>query len=155
MQESQNIDYVKQHHTPHWIRMEVASSRLDHPPTLSAAKTSELSLLVKSLFWWLSGRCRQCYSDFLLQCAADIKAEHTDSGIAMDCTDRNRETPHIDKANQQQQRSSLLVARQGCASRKLNQAFLLLESFNFNFVDEERLYIYICIYIYIFIYIKH
>ena len=34
--------------------------------------------------------------------------------------------------------SSLLVARQGDVSRKLNQAFLLVDSFNFNFVDEER-----------------
>ena len=34
--------------------------------------------------------------------------------------------------------SSLLVARQGDASRKLNQAFLLVDSFNFNFVDKER-----------------
>ena len=57
--------------------------------TVSAAKTSTLSLLVKSPFWWLSGRCRQCYSDFLLQCAGDIEADHTDSGIDMDCTDRN------------------------------------------------------------------
>ena len=30
-----------------YIRMEVASSRLDHLPTQSAAKTSKLSLLVK------------------------------------------------------------------------------------------------------------
>ena len=34
--------------------------------------------------------------------------------------------------------SSLLVARQGDVSRKLNQAFPLVDSFNFNFVDEER-----------------
>ena len=34
--------------------------------------------------------------------------------------------------------SSLLVARQGDVSRELNQAFLLVDSFNFNFVDEER-----------------
>ena len=34
--------------------------------------------------------------------------------------------------------SSLLIARQGDISRKLNQAFLLVDSFNFNFVDEER-----------------
>ena len=34
--------------------------------------------------------------------------------------------------------SSLLVVRQGDVSRKLNQAFLLVDSFNFNFVDEER-----------------
>ena len=38
---------------------------------------------------------------------------------------------------------SLLVARQGDVSRKLNQAFLLVDSFNFNFVDEERSDIYI------------
>ena len=45
-------------------RMEVASSRLDHPQTLSAAKTSELSLLVKSPFGWRCGRCRHYCSDF-------------------------------------------------------------------------------------------
>ena len=38
---------------------------------------------------------------------------------------------------------SLLVARQGDESHKLNQALLLVESFNFNFVDEERSHIYI------------
>ena len=43
-------------------------------------------------FWWRSGRCRQCYSDFQLQCAGDIEADHTDSGIVMDCADRNRTT---------------------------------------------------------------
>ena len=41
---------------------------------------------------------------------------------------RSRQTSH----------SSLLVARQGDVSRKLNQAFLLVDSFNFNFVDKER-----------------
>ena len=39
--------------------------------------------------------------------------------------------------------SSLLVARQGDVSRKLNQAFLLVDSFNFKFVDEEHSDIYI------------
>ena len=34
--------------------------------------------------------------------------------------------------------SSLLVARHGDVSRKLNQPFLLADSFNFNLVDEER-----------------
>ena len=34
--------------------------------------------------------------------------------------------------------SSLLVARQGDVSRKINQAFLLIDSLNFKFVDEER-----------------
>ena len=38
------------------IRMEVASSRPDHLP---AAKTSELSMLVKLPFWWRGSRCRQ------------------------------------------------------------------------------------------------
>ena len=32
----------------------------------------------------------------------------------------------------------MLVARQGDVSRKLNQAFLYVESLNFNFVDKER-----------------
>ena len=39
--------------------------------------------------------------------------------------------------------SSLLVARQGDVSRKFNQAFLLVDSFNFYFVDEERSDIYV------------
>ena len=77
------------------IRMDVAPSRPDHLPTPSSAKTSELPLLVKSPFWWRSGRCRQCYSDVLLQCAGDIEADHTDSGIAMDSAVRNREAPHL------------------------------------------------------------
>ena len=55
--------------------MEVASSRTDHLATLSAARSLELSLLVKSTIWWWSGRCRQYYSDFLLQCAGDIEAD--------------------------------------------------------------------------------
>ena len=37
-----------------------------------------------------------------------------------------------------------LVARQGIVSCKLSQAFLLLDSSNFNFVDEERSDIYVC-----------
>ena len=32
----------------------------------------------------------------------------------------------------------MLVASQGDASLKFNQAFLLVDSFNFNFVDEEH-----------------
>ena len=75
--------------------MEVASSRPDHLPTPSVAKNSEDSLLVKSTFWWRSGQFRQCCSDFLLQCAGDIEADHTDSVIPMDCDDRNREAPHL------------------------------------------------------------
>ena len=74
---------------------EVASLRPDHLPTLSADKTSTLSLLIKSTFCWRNGRCRQCYTDFLLQCAGDIEADHTDSGIVMDCVDQNREAPHL------------------------------------------------------------
>ena len=34
--------------------------------------------------------------------------------------------------------SSLVVARDGDVSRKLNQAFLLVDSFNFYFVEDER-----------------
>ena len=68
-------------------RMEVASSRPDHLPTLSAPKSSARSLLIKSRFWWRSGRCRHGCSDFLLQCVGDIEADHTDSGIVMDCAD--------------------------------------------------------------------
>ena len=34
--------------------------------------------------------------------------------------------------------SALLVARRGDVSRKLSQAFLLVFSFNFNFVVDER-----------------
>ena len=64
------------------IQMEVASSRSGHLPTLSAAKTSELSPLVTSPFWWRSGQCRQCCSDFLLQCAGDIEADHADSMVS-------------------------------------------------------------------------
>ena len=45
------------------------------------------SLLVKSPFDGGTSRCRQCYTDFLLQCAGDIEADHTDSGIAMDSAD--------------------------------------------------------------------
>ena len=46
-------------------------------------------------FWWQSGRCRQCCIDFLHQCASDIEADLTGSGIAMDSVDRNREAPHL------------------------------------------------------------
>ena len=77
------------------IRMEVASSHPDHLPTLLAPKTFELSLLAKLPFWRWSGQCWQCYSNFQLQCAVDIEADHTDSGIVMDCADQNHETPHL------------------------------------------------------------
>ena len=36
----------------------------------------------------------------------------------------------------------MLVARHGDVSRKLNLAFLLVDSSNFYFVDEQRSYIY-------------
>ena len=53
--------------------------------------------------------------------------------------------------------SSLLVARQGDVSRKLNQAFLLVDSFNSNFVDDELSDIALCtsvlVYLYCYIYI--
>ena len=51
-------------HDNYWLnRIEVVSSRPDHLLTLSVAKTSELSLLVKSPFRGRSGRCRQYCSD--------------------------------------------------------------------------------------------
>ena len=40
---------------------------------LSTAKTSKLYLLVKSPFWWRSGRCRQCCSDFCFSVPAISK----------------------------------------------------------------------------------
>ena len=39
--------------------------------------------------------------------------------------------------------SSLLVARQGDVDRKLNQAFFLVDSLNFNVADDERTHIHI------------
>ena len=41
--------------------------------------------------------------------------------------------------------SSLLAARQGDVSRKLNQVILLVDSFNFNFLDEDRSDIYVVV----------
>ena len=38
-------------------------------------------------FCWLTGRCRQCCSDFLRQCAGDVEPDHIDSGIVMECAD--------------------------------------------------------------------
>ena len=55
---------------------------------------------------------------------------------------RSKEARHARKQKyrlrQTTSHSSLLAARQGDVSRKLNQGFLLVDSFNFNFVDEER-----------------
>ena len=53
------------------VRMEVASSRPDHLPTLSIAKTSGISS--NRLFWWRSGRCRHCCSDFCFSVPAITK----------------------------------------------------------------------------------
>ena len=46
--------------------------------------------------------------------------------------------------------SSLLVARQGDVPRKPNQAFLLVDSFNFNFVDDERSDMYVVFELYVY-----
>ena len=70
-----------------FIRMEVASSRPDHLPTLSAAKTfstRQIAILVAELPMLA----------ILLQCAGDIEADHTDSGIVMNSANRNRQIPH-------------------------------------------------------------
>ena len=76
-------------------RMEVASSQPDHLPTLSAAKTSELSLFVKLPFFVAEPPTQAMLFRLLLQCTGDIEANHANSGIVMDCADRNRETPHL------------------------------------------------------------
>ena len=59
---------------------------------------------------------------------------------------RSEEARHARKQKYQLRQttshSSLLVAHQGDVSRKFNQAFLFVDSFNFNFVDEERSDIY-------------
>ena len=55
------------------VRMEASSSRQYHLPTLSRAKTSELSLLVKSHFRWRSSSAGIGYSDFCLSVPAISK----------------------------------------------------------------------------------
>ena len=77
------------------IRMEVASSRPDHLPTLSATKTSELSLLVKSPFGSGAADVGIATPTFCFSVLAISKLYHTDSGIAMDCTDQNHVTQHL------------------------------------------------------------
>ena len=68
------------------------------------------------------------------------------SSIMMHHSFRSKEARHARKQKyrlrQTTSHSSLLVDRQGDVSRKLNQAFLLVDSFSFNFVDEERSDIY-------------
>ena len=71
---------------------------------------------------------------------------------------RSKKARHAEKQkyrlHQTTSHSSLLVASQGDVSRKLNQAFLLVASVNFNFVDEKRSDICICAF-HIYIYILH
>ena len=55
------------------VRMEASSSRQYHLPTLSKAKTSELSLLVKSHFRWRSSSAGIGCSDFCLSVPAISK----------------------------------------------------------------------------------
>ena len=55
------------------VPMEVASSRTVHLPTLSTARISEISMLVKSHFRLRSGHCRHCYSDFCFSVPAISK----------------------------------------------------------------------------------
>ena len=82
--------------------MEVASSRPDHQPTLMAAKTSELSLLV-FLYFMLTLLSLHVVAErpmpaMLLRLSAtachDIEADHTDNGIASGCAYLKRERPH-------------------------------------------------------------
>ena len=53
--------------------MEAASSKPEQIPTLSAAKTSKLSLFVKSPFWWQSGRFPQFTPTFCFSVTATSK----------------------------------------------------------------------------------
>ena len=55
------------------VPMEVASSRTVHLPTMSTARISEISMLVKSHFRLRSGHCRHCYSDFCFSVPAISK----------------------------------------------------------------------------------
>ena len=56
--------------------------------------------------------------------------------------EERRATKQKYRSRQTTSHSSLLVARQDDVARKLNQTLLLVDSFNFNFVDEERSDIY-------------
>ena len=55
-------------------RCGVSRFRSDQSMTtpLSVWSASISHLLVKLPLWWRSDQCRQCYSDFLLQCAGDV-----------------------------------------------------------------------------------
>ena len=65
-------------------------------PTDNVGSQNFQTFSTRQIAFWLRGsRCQQCYTDFLLQCAGDIEADNTDSGIVVDSADRYRETPHL------------------------------------------------------------
>ena len=80
--------------------------------------------------------------------ASDCSEESTAGRVVSPCSImahhgfRSQEARHARKQkyllHQTTSHSSLLVARQGDVSRKLNQVFLLVDLFNFNFFDVER-----------------
>ena len=78
--------------------------------------------------------------------ASDGSLESTAGRVASPCSVmmhhglRSKEARRARKQKyrlHQTSHSSMLVARQGDVTGKLNQAFLLVDSFSFNFVDEE------------------
>ena len=73
------------------IRMEVASSRPDHLPTQSAAKTSNFLCSSDRLFGGGVADAGNAAPTFCFS----VSAYHIDSGIAMDFADINSETPHL------------------------------------------------------------
>ena len=99
--------------------MEVASSRPDHLPALSVAKTYELYPLI-ALFA-AERPMPAMLLRHLLQCARDIEAGYTNSEIVMDFADRNRETRLMRRANlfnnlygHHQEIHTLLIVRHQC-----------------------------------------
>ena len=111
------------------IRMEVASSRPDH---LSAAKTSEFFLLVKSPFRCLSGRCcRHCCSDVCFSVPAMSKL--TTRTVESLWTASTETTKHLILANETSQQQ--LAGRPTVEARK----FTLFQRFLFSNVFETTI----------------
>ena len=91
--------------------------------------------------------CLLCFFSYSFT-ASDDSEESTADRVVSPCSimmhhgmrseEARRAREQIYRLRQTKSHSSLLVARQGDVSRKLNQAFLLVDSFNFNFVDDER-----------------
>ena len=91
------------------------------------------------------------FLELRLDTASDGSVETTTGRVVSPCSImvhrgfRSKEASSVRKQkyrlHQTTSHSSLLLARQGDVSRKLNQAFLLVDPFSFYFVDEERSYV--------------